>query len=210
MLSDQELLNLKRGGESEQVEMKPSTTQGDSIRRAVCAFANDLLGQGNGGVVLIGLHNDGSCAGIEDVDRAQRLLTDWVHSGMILPLPDVEIYCRELEGSPVIVVEVRAHANPPLRYKGQVWVRVGTTNHRSTPEQERRLVERRRGGDRPFDGRPIRGTSMADLDLAYFEREYLPNAVAPQVLEDNQRTMDEQLRALRLLTDGVPNNGGML
>ncbi|MDN5871702.1 MAG: putative DNA binding domain-containing protein [Nitrococcus sp.] len=210
MLPDQELLNLKRGGESEQLEMKPSTAQGDSIRRAVCAFANDLLGQGNGGVVLIGLHSDGSSAGIEDVDRAQRLLSDWVHSGMILPLPDVEIYCRDLEDFPVIVLEVRAHANPPVRYKGQVWVRIGTSIHRCTPEQEHRLVERRRGGDRPFDGRPTQGASMADFDLDYFELEYLPNAVASDVLESSQRTMHEQLRALRLLTEGVPNNGGVL
>ncbi|WP_440997953.1 ATP-binding protein [Arhodomonas sp. SL1] len=210
MLSEEALLALKQGGESERVELKRSTAQGSSIRRAICAFANDLAGEGSIGVILVGLEDDGTCAGLQDRDEAQQKLANWAHGGDILPLPDVEIYHRDLEGCPLIVVEVRPHAEPPVRYQGQVWVRVGTTNNRATPEQERRLSERRRGGDRPFDHRPAPGAGLADLDLDYFRREYLPNAVAPDVLEENQRSTEEQLRSLRFLTDGQPNYGALL
>ncbi len=210
MLSEQDLLALQQGGESEHVELKPSTAQGHPIRRALCAFANDLAGGGRPGVVLVGLENDGTCGGLGNLDEAQQKLANWALGGSILPLPDVEIYHRELEGCPVIVVEVRPHGEPPVRYQGQVWVRVGTTNRRATPEQERRLTERRRGGDRPFDHRPAAGASLSDLDLDYFRREYLPNAVAPEVLEANQRSTQDQLQSLRFLTDGQPNNGAIL
>ena len=148
MLSEQALLTLKQEGESERVELKPSTAQGHAIRRAICAFANDLAGGGEPGVILVGLEDDGTCSGLGSLDEAQQKLANWAHGGDILPLPDVEIYHRDLEGCPVIIVEVRPHAEPPVRYQGQAWVRVGTTNHRATPEQERRLTERRRGGDR--------------------------------------------------------------
>lgn len=210
MISDQDPLSLKQRGESRRLELKPSTAQGSPIRRAICAFANDLAGEGRTGVILVGLADDGTCAGLRDPDEAQQKLANWAHGGDILPLPDVEIHQRDLEGCPIIVVEVRPHAEPPVRYQGQAWVRVGTTNHRATPEQERRLSERRRGGDRPFDHRPSVGAGLADLDLDYFRREYLPNAVAPEVLEENQRTPEDQLRSLRFLTDGQPNNGALL
>lgn len=42
MLSNQELRKRKRTGESDRVEIKPSSAQKHSIRRVVCAFSNDL------------------------------------------------------------------------------------------------------------------------------------------------------------------------
>lgn len=210
MLTDQELLTCRQRGESERVEIKPSTSQGSAVRRALCAFANDLGGAGQTGIILVGLENDGSCAGLEDADSVQQKVANWAHGGDILPLPDVEIYFRELDSCPVVVVEVHPHGEPPVRYQGQAWVRVGSTNRRATPEQERRLAERRRSGDLPFDHRPVAEASLEDLDLDYFEREYLPNAVAPEVLEENQRSTEDQLRSLRLLADGVPNFGALL
>lgn len=210
MLSDDDLWALKRGGESERVELKPSTAQGSSIRRAICAFANDLGNSRSGGVVLVGLNADGTCAGIEDVDTDQQKLANWALGGDILPLPDVEIYQRAVDGCDILVVEVRASASPPVRYQGRVWVRVGTTNRGATPEQEQRLAERRRGRDMPYDLRPADDVALEELDLVYFEEEYLPNAVAPEVLEDNQRDREQQLRALRLVADGRPTNGAVL
>lgn len=46
--------------------------------------------------------------------------------------------------------------------------------------------------------------------MEYFEREYLVNAVAPQVLEENRRTTTDQLRALRFLSEESVNNGALL
>jgi ATP-dependent DNA helicase RecG len=49
------------------------------------------------------------------------------------------------------------------------------------------------------------------LNLLYFETEYLPAAIAPDVLAENGRSVDDQLRALRLLDRaGVPTVAGIL
>lgn len=210
MLSEAALLALKQAGESQRVELKPSTAQGQAIRRAICSFANDLTGGGEPGLILIGLEDDGGCAELGDLDAVQQKVANWAHGGDILPLPDVEIYRRDLEDCPIVVAEVRPHEEPPVRYQGQAWVRVGSTNRRATPEQERRLTERRRGGDRPFDHRPAAGTCLDDLDIDYFRREYLPNAVSAEVLEENHRTTGDQLRSLRLITNDEPNYGAIL
>lgn len=212
VLPDSELLACKQGGESERVEFKLSTAQGTSIRRAICAFANDLADRSASGVILIGLNVDGSCAGIADADRDQQKLSDWALGGDILPRPDVEIAERAIDGCTLIVVEVRPATEPPARYQGAAWVRIGTTNRRTTPEQEQRLTERRRADHLPFDHRPAEGIELSerDLDLDYFRQAYLPNAVAPEVLEENRRDLRHQMAALRFLAGGRPAYGALL
>jgi chromosome partitioning protein len=69
MLTDDDLLQLARGSESERVERKPSGSDRRGIRRSICAFANDLAGHDRPGVIFVGLGDDGSCAGLAIDDR---------------------------------------------------------------------------------------------------------------------------------------------
>lgn len=62
------------------------------------------------------------------------------------------------------------------------------------------LRERRQAADLPFEQQPIPGSSIAELDLELFASTYLPAAVSPEVIAENQRTPREQLASLRLLT----------
>ena len=78
----------------------------------------------------------------------------------------------------------------------------------ASPEEERRLAERRRAGDLSFDLRQGAADSLDDLD--FVRTHYLPNAIAPDVLERNRRPLDEQLRSLRLLTNDRPTWGALL
>lgn len=81
----------------------------------------------------------------------------------------------------------------------------------ASPEEERRLAERRRAADLPFDLQPLPSASLDDLDLDLFQRTYLPNAVAPEVLAENQRTVTDQLQALRFADrTGTPTVLGLL
>ena len=63
--------------------------------------------------------------------------------------------------------------------------------------------------DLPFDCRPAAAT-LDDLDLDFVERHYLPNAIAPDVLAANARTLKHQLRSLRLLNGEQPVWGATL
>jgi len=108
------------------------------------------------------------------------------------------------------VVIVEPSANPPVRYRGCTWVKVGPTVRKATPEEELRLAERRRAGDLPFDMRPASEATLEDLDLEYLEHQYLPQAIADDVLQQNQRPLDQQLKALRLLIHDRPTWGALL
>jgi len=69
----------------------------------------------------------------------------------------------------------------------------------ATTEEEHRLTERQRAAHLPWDLQTIEPATLEDLDLDLFRREYLPSAIAPDVLEENGRTIEQQLKSLRFV-----------
>jgi ATP-dependent DNA helicase RecG len=209
-ISDTELAALARDVERDYVERKASLADKDKIGQAICAFANDLPGRKRG-VLLIGVHDDGRPAGLSITDALLQGLADYRDQGRILPLPVLRIERRSLDGVDIAVVEVAPSLAPPVRFKGQVWIRVGPRRAIASAEEERILSERRRGFDLPFDARSVSDSGVGDLDQTVFIREYLPAAVDPEVLAQNGRTVLERLTSLRFATpDGIPTVAGVI
>jgi len=212
MRSDEEIARLAADLESFEVERKASFKGvKKDVEEAICAYANDLPGVG-GGVILIGVTDrSGEPTGLPITDELLRSITSIRSDGNILPFPLMTVHKALLAGQEIAVVEVVASPNPPVELRGRVCVRVGPRKGTATRDEVRILTERRRGWDGPFDQRPIPGTTLSDLDLDLFLREYLPSAVAPEVLRENGRSVPEQLAALHLASpDAVPNVAGML
>ena len=208
--SDAELEVLMSDLESDLVERKESATDGKKIRRNVCAFANDLPGHGRPGVVLVGVRDDGSCASLPIDDALLTGLANIRGEGAILPLPSMTVQKRVLRGCEVVVVSVEPSADTPVRYQGRVWVRVGPSVREGSVEDERLLTERRRAADLPFDSRAVSGAHVSDLDQDFVRDHYLPNAIAPEVLEQNARPIEHQLRSLRLVQGEKPTWGAVI
>lgn len=210
-MDDQELEALLADLESDRAERKGSLADRERIREAICAFANDLPGHGKPGVVFVGVHDDGGCAGLAITDELLLTLAGMRGDGNVHPFPSLVVQKRTLRGCEVAVVIVHPSSSPPIRVRGVTWIRVGPRRGIATPEEERRLSERRRGRDLPFDIQSLPSASMEDLDLDLFTREYLPQAIDPEVLAANRRAADDQLRSLRLLdVDGHPTVLGVL
>ena len=208
--SDAELEHLMADVESDFVERKESAADGRRIRRNICAFANDLPGNGRPGVVLVGVRDDGTCASLPIDDDLLVRLSNIHGEGDILPLPSLTVQKRRLNGCEVAVVTVEPSADPPVRYRGRVWVRVGPSVREGSVEDERLLSERRRAADLSFDSRPANGIQLEDLDMDFLCDHYLPAAVAAEVLDRNRRTTEQQLRSLRLVQTDRPTWGALL
>ena len=80
----------------------------------------------------------------------------------------------------------------------------GLVAHRATAQEERILADKRRAKDLPYDLRPLTSASLDDLDLELFRRAYLPFAISPDVLDENNRPLEQQLAALRFATSETP------
>ena len=202
--SDAELELLMAELGSDLVKRKESAADGRRIRRNICAFANDLPGNGRPGVLLVGVRDDGTCASLPIDDDLLNRLSNIRGEGDIQPLPSMTVQKRRLAGCDVAVVTVEPSARPPVRYRGRVWVRVGPSVREGSMDDERLLGERRRSADLPFDSSPTTGITLEDLDLEFLRDHYLPAAVATDVLDRNQRTIEQQLRSLRLLQADRP------
>ncbi len=199
-MDDQELTALLSDLESDRVERKASTSDGKKIRQAICAFANDLPNHKQPGVLFVGVNDDGTCSDVSITDQLLLDLANIRSEGKILPFPVLQVNKRLLNGCELAVIIVEPSDAPPIRFEGRTWIRVGPRRATATPEEERRLNEKRRSRDLPFDLRPFMSASIDDLDLDTFEREYLTSALPPDVIEENQRSLAHKLVSLRFLT----------
>lgn len=211
MLTDSELTELLLDSESDRVERKQSLGDAEKLREAICAYANDLPDHRKPGVIFVGVKDDGTPAATPITDALLLTLAGMRDDGSMVPLPSMTVQKRTLRGCELAVVVVEPQLAPPVRLRGRVWIRVGPRRAWASPEDERRLVERRRGRDLPFDVQPVPRATLSDLDLDFFRGRYLPKAVAPDVLEQNQRTVEDQLRSLKFLSpEGPPTLCGLL
>lgn len=199
-LDNQEIENLFRDLESDRVERKASDSDRNKIRQAVCAFANDLPNYCQPGVIFVGVNDDGFCANLQITDELLLRLADMRSDGNILPFPILTVSKKLINGCEVAVLVVEPSDTPPVRFNGRTWIRVGPRRASATSEEERRLNEKRRAGDLPFDLRPLPSATIADLNLEFFRQSYLPFALAPEVLEENQRSLTQQLASVRFAT----------
>ncbi len=194
-MTDGELEALVTGPESERLERKEAIVA-DKLREAICAFANDLPGSGQPGVVVVGVDDRGTPVGLQVSDQLLLTLSAMRDDGNIVPFPSLEVRKLDVSGGQVAVAIVQPSASPPVAYKGRVWIRVGPRRAIASPEEEQRLIERRRLSNLPFDCRPLASAGIEDLALDLFRNEVLPQLVAADVLAGNQRSVAQQVAAL--------------
>lgn len=212
MLTKPELLRLIAAPESSRVEKTASTTDKDKFGEAVCAFANDMADTGLPGYLLVGVRDDGSLSGLKATDALLQKFASIRSEGNVLPIPTLAVESFELPGGDVIVVEVQPSAQPPVRYRGRTWIRLGPRRDIATLAEETALAERKARLFATFDARPCTGATLADLDLDPFRHEYLPKAVAPEVLAADDRPVERQMEALHLYNSayGCPTYAAVL
>lgn len=99
----------------------------------------------------------------------------------------------------MVVVTVQPSDSPPVRYKGRIFIRIGSRRAIAVPQEERILNEKRRYRDIPFDVQPLPSCNLSALSRVLFEQEYLPNAFAPDVAAANKRSYEQRLASCRMV-----------
>ncbi len=212
MISIEELERLLCDIESDRIERTISTNDTDKFAKAITAFANDLSGNNKPGYLLVGVGNDGVPSGLSVTDSLLLNLAALRSDGNIQPLPAINVAKFDLQTGQVAVVEVFPSDLPPVRYKGQVWIRVGPRRGIANEQEERLLTEKRIAHARTFDALPCLQSNLSDLSLELFRLNYLRQAIAPEILEANHRDAGDQLASLRFFDSKrkCPTNAGIL
>jgi len=212
MITKNKLKKLFVDTESYHIERTVSTDNADKFCQAICAFSNDVSGSGKNGYLVLGVHNNGQLSGLKVDDKLLLQISNIRTDGNILPQPVMTVEKFSFEDGDVLVAEVQPSEFPPVRYRGRVWVRVGPRKSMATEAEEKILMERRLSNVRTFDAMPCLRTNLNDLDVSLFKKEFLPQAIAEEVLAEDKRPIEEQLASLGFydLRYNCPTNGAII
>ncbi|CEA16539.1 divergent AAA domain protein [Fermentimonas caenicola] len=212
MITKPQLIHILSTTESAHVERTTSTDNMDKFCQAICAFSNDVSGSGKNGYLIIGAHDNGGLSGLKVDDQLLLKISNIRTDGNILPQPVMNVEKFIFDDGDVLVAEVQPSEFPPVRYRGRIWVRVGPRKSVATEAEEKILTERRLSNIHTFDAMPCLGTTTNDLDVKLIEKEYLPKAVAEDVLTEDKRGIEEQLASLGFydLRYNCPTNGAIV
>jgi len=212
MLTKKGLIQILADTESFHVERTTSTNDMDKFCQAICAFCNDVSGSEKNGYLIIGADNNGKLSGLKVDDKLLLKIANIRTDGNILPQPVMNVEKFSFDEGDLLVAEVQPSEFPPVRYRGRTWVRIGPRKSMATEAEEKILIERRLSNVHTFDAMPCLGTTIDDLDVKIIEKEYLPKAVAEEVLAEDKRRIEDQLASLGFydLRYDCPTNGAIV
>ena len=147
--------------ESERIEYKSQMIE--DLYREVIAFANS-----DGGVIYIGIDNQGNLTGIDNVDETYTRITNGIRDAIA---PDVTMFVRYvLQDNKVIQIEVGEGSYKPyyLKSKGMkptgVYVRQGASSVQASPDQIRKMIKE-------SDGDNFEASRCLEQDLTFAAAE---------------------------------------
>ena len=202
-----DLLEIIRNGENSGVEFKRDVVQNRDLAKELVAFANF-----EGGIVLLGVEDDGSVSGITRDKPEEFVMTtcrDKVRPGLI---PFYEIVKDVAPGKDIAVVRVSRGFDVHTLWhdnKNTYFIRVGTQSREPTPEELGRLFQQR-GGFRA-ELRPVSGATIADLDIRRL-RNYFVKVRQQDVPDDGDEAAWKILlfNTEIMVDDGVTVSGVLL
>ena len=160
MTTRTELLEIIENGENSGIEFKRDVLQNHDLAKELVAFSNF-----EGGMVLLGVDDDGSVIGLTRDRIEEWVMTtcrDKIRPGII---PFFEVI-RDVEpGKDVVVVRVPRGVDVQSQWHNHrnfYYIRVGTQSREPTPAELSRLFQQR--GTFRADLRPISGATVTDLD----------------------------------------------
>ncbi|WP_418666971.1 RNA-binding domain-containing protein [Allofournierella sp.] len=183
--------------ESETLELKRQVV--DEIKKEILAFANT-----NGGAIYVGIADDGTVLGLENVDFSMQQIMNMVRDSI---KPDVTMFlhcqAEQAQGKSILRVDVQRGTDRPyyLARKGirpeGIFVRQGTSSVPASDAAIRRMIKET-DGDSYEQMRSLEQGLSFKTAAAVFQQNGL--GFAPQ-----------QMRTLGILnSDGIYSNLGLL
>ena len=158
--------------ESRRLEFKEVFPKGDQVAKTAVAFAN-----GAGGRIVFGVKDSPrQIIGIPDdqLFKTEERITSCIFD-LCAPGIVPEIFIQSVEEKPLLVVEIYPGAQKPygIRKPGrqnEVYVRVGASNRKASPETIETLERQRRKIS--FDALTVNGCNVEDIDLSRFKKVF--------------------------------------
>ena len=211
-MTKEEINKLLYSTETSRIERTISTSDMDKFQEAICAFSNDMSNSRQNGYLIIGAKDNGELSGLKVDDNLFKKISGIRSDGNILPIPMMTCERYELEGGDILVVEVQPSFSTPVRYRGRTFIRIGPRRDIATIDEERILSEKRMSNMATFDASPCYAATIDDVYVDIIKNEYIPKAVSAEELENDTRSIEQQMAALGLydVMHNCPTNACMV
>ncbi|MDE0309195.1 MAG: putative DNA binding domain-containing protein [Acidiferrobacterales bacterium] len=168
----EELLVIIASGEDSKRQFKANISRSESLAQEMVALSNS-----QGGVILIGVTDDGGIAGLtsDDIRRLNQLVSNAASDHVRPPISPITQNVSLPDGM-VMAVSISEGISKPYMDKNlHVYVKSGADKRRVNAREE--LLRMFRDATLVHaDGIPVKGSSAADIDEdyfdAFFEKEY--------------------------------------
>jgi ATP-dependent DNA helicase RecG len=194
-----DLLEIIARGEDGKHQFKANFTNVNSLAAELVAFSNS-----GGGIILIGVSDDGSFAELtlEDMRRLNQLVSNAASQGVRPPVnPQTENVLAP--GGLVMVVNVPDGVSKHYTdNSGAIWVKCGSDKRKVTSREEIQRIYQSAGliyGDEM----PASGLTVADLDTDYFKTFFEKNF--GESVEEQNVPLPFLLKNMNLMTEDVLN-----
>lgn len=201
-----ELLEIISNGENSGVEFKRDVVENHALAKELVAFSNL-----SGGMVLLGVENDGRISGLTRQD-----LEEWVMTACRVKMkpgiiPFFEIVRNVEPGKDVAIVRVTRGFDVHSLWhndRNTYFIRVGTQSREASQEELARLFQQR--GLIRAELRPVSGAKLEDFDQRRL-RDYFSRVRQQDVpLDENETAWQTLLINTEIMTDEGVTVGGML
>ena len=155
-MTEDQLKQLIKTKESQTLEFKESTGEKKEICETICAFVNS-----DGGIILVGIKNDGSLSKTTITEKSQTDITDLFVSfkPKIASLISFEVIL--LDDFDILVITVQKSKTNNNFYKNTCYKRVGASNKDITEE----IIQQITNQNPDWSAQICEGATIEDLDI---------------------------------------------
>lgn len=203
-METEELLGIIAGGEDSRHQFKANITRSESLAQEMVAFSNS-----QGGVILIGVTDDGGIAGLttEDIRRLNQIVSNAATEHMRPPISPITQNVALPDGMVVVVSVTEGISKPYMDKNLHVYVKSGADKRKVTAREElQRMFQA--ASLVHADGIPVNGSSVADIDQAFFDT-FFEKEFGERV-EEQDISRGQLLENMNLAKEGLLNISGAL
>jgi ATP-dependent DNA helicase RecG len=197
-----EIRQLIAKGEGYHVEFKREDENNDDFAKTIVSFANS-----DGGKILVGVDDDGTIIGVNDVDKFMSRIDDVAFNSC---KPPVTIFQETtvIDDKNIVIINVPKGIQRPYQFKGKFYIRSSNRCREATREEILRLFQS--SESIYYDELSITSAILEDIDLESFKlflKDYMSLDIIPI---DEQETLS-YLKNLHLADkDFTPTVTGIL
>jgi ATP-dependent DNA helicase RecG len=199
-----ELIEIISRGEDSKHQFKRNFDNDKKLAEEIIAFSNTL-----GGMILIGINDDGSIAGLsdDDVRRLNKMISN-TSSGNVRPPVNPQVENIVYQGKLIMILTIpEGISKPYMSNDGAIIVKNGADKRKVTSREEiQRMFQS--AGLVHGDEIPANGMTISDIDNEYFTDFILKEY--NEKIDRNDESLVRLLENMNLSRNGILNIAGGL